>query len=116
MTICRMACVGPRCRHRGRSGRTSTRSDTTPRRSPPSPSVEKSILRLIDLLQGNVTNLHSAGIADNRIAGLTADSRQVQPGFLFAALAGSRNDGCAHIDEAVRRGAAAVLVRTGTIR
>ena len=73
-------------------------------------------MRLIDLLPGNLTNLHSADIADIRVTGLTADSRQVRPGFLFAALAGSRNDGCAHIDEAVRRGAAAVLARTGTVR
>ena len=43
------------------------------------------------------------------ITGLTADSRDVRPGMLFAALAGSRADGRAFIDDAIARGAAAVL-------
>jgi UDP-N-acetylmuramoyl-L-alanyl-D-glutamate--2,6-diaminopimelate ligase len=41
--------------------------------------------------------------------GLASDSRDVRPGYLFAALPGTRNDGGAFIAEAVRRGAAAVL-------
>jgi UDP-N-acetylmuramoyl-L-alanyl-D-glutamate--2,6-diaminopimelate ligase len=47
------------------------------------------------------------------IRGLTADSRAVAPGFLFAALPGSRTDGRAFIAEAVARGAAAVLAPEG---
>ena len=43
------------------------------------------------------------------ITGLTADSREVRPGMLFAALPGSRADGRDFIDDAVARGAAAVL-------
>jgi len=43
------------------------------------------------------------------IRGLTADSREVRPGFLFAALAGTRVDGGRFVDEAVGRGAVAVL-------
>ncbi len=43
------------------------------------------------------------------ISGLTADSRQVRPGFLFAALAGVKTDGAKYIAEAVARGAAAIL-------
>jgi UDP-N-acetylmuramoyl-L-alanyl-D-glutamate--2,6-diaminopimelate ligase len=43
------------------------------------------------------------------VTALTADSRAVQSGTLFAALAGSRSDGRAFIDDAVARGAAAVL-------
>lgn len=42
-------------------------------------------------------------------AGLASDSREVRPGWLFAALPGARNDGGAFIAEAVRRGAVAVL-------
>ncbi len=34
------------------------------------------------------------------IAGLTADSRKVEPGFLFAALAGSKADGGRFIADA----------------
>ena len=48
------------------------------------------------------------------IAGITADSRGVAPGYLFAALPGSRVDGRAFIAEAVSRGAAAILAPAGT--
>ena len=41
--------------------------------------------------------------------GLAADSREVKPGFLFAALAGSKTDGARFIEDAVKRGAVAVL-------
>ena len=51
---------------------------------------------------------------DTDIVGLTCDSRLVEPGFLFAALAGARADGRAFIPEAMRRGAAAVLAPPGT--
>lgn len=44
------------------------------------------------------------------IAGLTADSREVRPGFLFAALPGVREDGAAYIADALARGAVALLV------
>lgn len=44
------------------------------------------------------------------ISGLTADSREVQPGFLFAALAGVQFDGAKFIPDALKRGAAAILI------
>lgn len=50
-----------------------------------------------------------ASASDPEIAGLTADSRAVRPGFLFAALPGTRVDGARFIPDAVRAGAAAVL-------
>lgn len=43
------------------------------------------------------------------IAGLTADSREVAPGYLFAALPGVNVDGAKFIADAVAKGAAAVL-------
>ncbi len=46
---------------------------------------------------------------DPEILGLTADSRTVQPGFLFAALPGSRQDGRSFAADAVTRGAVAIL-------
>jgi UDP-N-acetylmuramoyl-tripeptide--D-alanyl-D-alanine ligase len=47
---------------------------------------------------------------------VSTDSRTVGPGTLFAALRGERTDGHEHLDEAVRRGATAVLVeRAGTL-
>ncbi|MCW3477927.1 UDP-N-acetylmuramoyl-L-alanyl-D-glutamate--2,6-diaminopimelate ligase [Limobrevibacterium gyesilva] len=48
------------------------------------------------------------------LRGVTADSRRVAPGFLFAALPGTRADGRAFIADAVARGAAAVLAPEGT--
>jgi len=48
------------------------------------------------------------------VAGITADSRLVEPGFLFAALPGAHSDGRAFIADAVARGAAAILAPDGT--
>ncbi|HEY1245644.1 MAG TPA: UDP-N-acetylmuramoyl-L-alanyl-D-glutamate--2,6-diaminopimelate ligase [Hyphomicrobiaceae bacterium] len=56
----------------------------------------------------------ASGCGQVAIAGLTADSREVRPGWLFAALRGSRADGSGFIAEAVARGAAAVLCAEGT--
>ncbi|MGH7062487.1 MAG: Mur ligase family protein, partial [Stellaceae bacterium] len=47
--------------------------------------------------------------ADPEITGLTADSRAVRPGFLFAALNGTRLDGRAFAAEAAAQGAVAIL-------
>lgn len=49
------------------------------------------------------------GGADPDVAGLTADSREVRPGWLFAALPGHKLDGRRYIDDALGRGACAVL-------
>ncbi len=43
------------------------------------------------------------------VAGLTADSRQVAPGSLFAALSGTKADGATFIADAAAKGAVAVL-------
>lgn len=48
-------------------------------------------------------------MTDPEISGLTADSRRVQPGWLFAALPGSVTDGRAYIDQAIEGGASAIL-------
>jgi UDP-N-acetylmuramoyl-L-alanyl-D-glutamate--2,6-diaminopimelate ligase len=50
-----------------------------------------------------------------RIGEITADSRRVVPGGLFAAVPGFKQDGRLFIDDAVRRGAAAVLTATETV-
>ena len=49
------------------------------------------------------------GAADIEIAGLTLDSRAVQPGFLFAALPGFKVHGRLFIPQAIEQGAAAIL-------
>jgi len=48
-------------------------------------------------------------VADPEIVGITADSRQVKPGYLFAALRGTQRDGRAFAGEAAAKGAAAIL-------
>jgi UDP-N-acetylmuramoyl-L-alanyl-D-glutamate--2,6-diaminopimelate ligase len=58
-------------------------------------------------------------LQDVQITGLTADSRRVEPGYLFAALPsatrGSGTDGRDYIGDAVARGAVAVLAPPGTV-
>jgi UDP-N-acetylmuramoyl-L-alanyl-D-glutamate--2,6-diaminopimelate ligase len=67
-------------------------------------------LRLTELMDGACALPESSSRDDPEITGLTSDSRAVRPGFLFAALAGSRTDGTRFIADAVARGATAVLV------
>ena len=43
------------------------------------------------------------------VSGVTADSRQVEEGFLFAALPGSKANGANYITDAVARGASVIL-------
>ncbi|MBL8832134.1 MAG: UDP-N-acetylmuramoyl-L-alanyl-D-glutamate--2,6-diaminopimelate ligase [Rhodospirillales bacterium] len=67
----------------------------------------------LGLLLDNETTLRNAAGRDPEIAGLTADSRAVAAGFLFAALPGAKHDGRAYVGEALRRGAAAILAGPG---
>lgn len=68
-------------------------------------------MRLGDLMRGWGGAEAEAAL---EVTGITADSRTVRPGMLFAALPGARSDGRAFIAEAVARGAAAVLASEGT--
>ncbi|WP_206933680.1 UDP-N-acetylmuramoyl-L-alanyl-D-glutamate--2,6-diaminopimelate ligase [Roseococcus thiosulfatophilus] len=67
-------------------------------------------MRLHDLLAR--AGLTAEG-PDAEITGLTADSRAVRPGFLFAALPGVKADGARFIADARARGAVAVLAGAG---
>ena len=51
---------------------------------------------------------------DVDIVGLTADSRAVAPGFLFAALVGTKADGRIFVPAAIANGAAAILAPEGS--
>ena len=53
----------------------------------------------------------SAMQASIEFAGLASDSREVKPGYLFAALPGTKANGAAFVKDAVERGAIAVLGR-----
>ncbi len=61
-----------------------------------------------------VAGLPDGSGEDIEITGLTADSRDVQPGFLFAALPGTRMDGRDFIEAALVKGAGAILAPRGT--
>jgi UDP-N-acetylmuramoyl-L-alanyl-D-glutamate--2,6-diaminopimelate ligase len=68
-------------------------------------------LRLSDLMDGGTIQLGVGPAPQNvEITGLSADSRTVKPGYLFAALPGRRADGRDFIADALARGVAAVLV------
>ncbi len=57
-----------------------------------------------------LSELLARDLADDPvIEGVTADSRKVKPGFLFAALPGSKVDGAAFAAKAVEAGAVAVI-------
>ncbi|MGH8552415.1 MAG: Mur ligase family protein, partial [Methylococcales bacterium] len=50
-----------------------------------------------------------AEVPDIQVSGLAIDSRAVQPGELFFALSGSRENGLQFVDQALKKGAVAVL-------
>lgn len=62
-------------------------------------------MRLAELIAGDAGGLRG----NPEISGLAVDSRHVRPGYLFAALAGHARNGAEFIDEAIARGAVAVL-------
>ena len=62
-------------------------------------------MKLRDLLPGAAIDARQAAI---EIAGVTADSRKVKPGFLFIAIAGAKADGAYFANQAAAAGAVAV--------
>ena len=72
-------------------------------------------MRLTELLVDvDVNKLTIRKLIDPEIRGLTADSRQVSEGYLFAALEGVRTDGRKFISDAIEHGAVAILAPLGT--
>jgi len=65
-----------------------------------------------------LSKLHSdeALCRDVKITGITADSRAVKAGFLFAALPGTQHDGADYIDEAIKAGAVAILCHPDAVQ
>ena len=56
------------------------------------------------------------GAREIEITGLSADSREIGPGFLFAALPGVQADGADFVPAAIDNGAAAILALTGRLQ
>lgn len=65
---------------------------------------------LASLLAPDVLLPADTGVID--VKGITADSRQVESGYLFAAMPGTRLDGARFAEDAVRRGAVAILAQS----
>ena len=51
----------------------------------------------------------TSGVMSVKVEGIAFDSRGVKPGYLFVAIKGTRADGHQFIDEAIHKGAAAVV-------
>jgi UDP-N-acetylmuramoyl-L-alanyl-D-glutamate--2,6-diaminopimelate ligase len=71
-------------------------------------------MRLSELFDGPREGQNITMSAAVDIRGLSADSRRVEPGFVFAALPGAKADGRRFVDQAVAKGAVAVLAEPGT--
>lgn len=56
------------------------------------------------------SELHWGSSAEKEVRGITQDSRAVEPGFIFVAVKGLRSDGHHYLQEAVERGALALVV------
>lgn len=63
-------------------------------------------VRLATVLNGDAQVL---GSEDSLLQGLTMDSREVRPGYLFLACRGLQQHGLEYLPEAIRRGAVAVV-------
>lgn len=66
------------------------------------------MVRLGSLLSG-LESLQIEGCADREIGQIDYDSRKVQKGSLFVAIPGAKDDGHRHAEEAIGRGAVAVV-------
>ncbi len=69
-------------------------------------------MRLIDL--ADVLPIDGLKSNDVEVSGVSSDSRQVVPGTVFFAIAGSKTNGAAYAGDAARRGALAVVIAKGT--
>lgn len=67
-------------------------------------------MRLTDLLAGYTS---ISILQDREVLGLSLDSREVQPGFVFLACPGLAQDGRIFIEDAFLRGAVAVIAEPG---
>ncbi|TPK97519.1 UDP-N-acetylmuramoyl-L-alanyl-D-glutamate--2,6-diaminopimelate ligase [Mesorhizobium sp. B2-4-12] len=69
-------------------------------------------MKLRDL--AGVLPVEGTDSADLEVTGISSDSRQVKPGVVFFALAGTKADGSAYAADAARRGALAIVTSKGS--
>lgn len=66
-------------------------------------------MRLSQLMDGVAVLTDAPSLAEQEIAGLTCDSRRVQPGFAFVCIRGTAQDGHRYAADALKKGAAVVI-------
>ena len=74
-------------------------------------SLVEEAMRIEDILQ--VVQSHT--VREGRpaeVTGVACDSRRVKPGTLFVAIPGSREDGSRYVEDALRRGASAIVAQS----
>lgn len=81
----------------------------TTRSRPPAPSHPLAMAPLLSALLPEGDIIAHRGKLERPVSGLVMDSRRVVPGNVFFALPGLRVQGTSYIDEAVNRGAVAVI-------
>ncbi|MBZ9748717.1 UDP-N-acetylmuramoyl-L-alanyl-D-glutamate--2,6-diaminopimelate ligase [Mesorhizobium sp. CO1-1-7] len=69
-------------------------------------------MKLKDL--AGILPVEGTASADLEVTGISSDSRQVKPGVVFFALAGTKADGASYAADAARRGAAAIVLGNGS--
>jgi UDP-N-acetylmuramoyl-L-alanyl-D-glutamate--2,6-diaminopimelate ligase len=69
-------------------------------------------MKLRDL--AGILPVEGTASADLEVTGISSDSRQVKPGVVFFALAGSKADGAAYAADAAQRGAIAIVASQGS--
>ncbi|MBL8094530.1 MAG: UDP-N-acetylmuramoyl-L-alanyl-D-glutamate--2,6-diaminopimelate ligase [Anaerolineales bacterium] len=72
-------------------------------------------MRLSDLLDGIPLAFTRAGWSEPDVTAVTADSREVMPGTIFVAVRGGTVDGHRFVEQALERGASAVVVEAGSL-
>lgn len=69
-------------------------------------------MKLKDL--AGILPVEGTASVDLEVTGISSDSRQVKPGVVFFALAGTKADGASYAADAARRGAAAIVTGKGS--
>lgn len=69
-------------------------------------------MKLRDL--AGILPVEGTASADLEVTGISSDSRQVKPGVVFFALAGTKADGAAYAADAAKRGALAIVTGKGS--
>jgi UDP-N-acetylmuramoyl-L-alanyl-D-glutamate--2,6-diaminopimelate ligase len=66
----------------------------------------------LEVLIRDIQPLGVAGPRDREISGVVCDSRHVRPGYLFVAVPGAKQNGSVFVEDAVERGATAIVSET----